>query len=650
MMNDSNYGAHLQLRQRLAGALTELSDVFGTLDAEERAKQLATARVTLENDAFRLMVVGEFKRGKSTLINAMLGDNILPAKVAPCTAVITEVKFSEDKRAVLHHEDETQPPLTVAVQDLKKYIVIDDADDDDEAAGAITKSPFSRLELFYPLPLCRNKVEIVDSPGLNEHKTRTKVALDYLSHADALIVVLSCGQALSQSEIDFINGQLSGAKLRNVFFLWNHKDDLESEDDFEDIRKRSRKYLEPRLGAAERIYFVSAREALAGRRKGAPADVARSGVIEFEQSLERFLTRERAWVKLQTPLRAAENSVREGLVLLGDREAMLRQPLHELQERYEAQRPQLDELERQRERLLRSVERRRDSLVRDAEAAYHNFVASMEKRIVTKARSIDVALWEAVLKRSKTAEKSLAEPLARWLSEEVSRWQKETLGPLFDTHMAELAADVEKQTEKFLTNLDAVRTALVSSAAVQPAADDDVSAVSRIVGAVGGLFLGGIGSAMEGATLGVGGMLKGAGVHMAVGFGLAIAGFGLPVILPVLAVIGIGRVVFESTSVVDQLRDRAARELFANFQKQTSDVLLSIRGQIGEQFKGIVEPLDAATRIKIDEVKGQVQSIIRERRESEARAQQRMASFKQARERLTSAGATLEAIRADAEA
>jgi hypothetical protein len=95
-MNEGRgFEAFLATRETLAGTIQEISEVLGGLGGGgERARQLLDSRANLLQDAFRLMVVGEFKRGKSTLVNSLLGKDVLPARVAPCTAIITEVTCS----------------------------------------------------------------------------------------------------------------------------------------------------------------------------------------------------------------------------------------------------------------------------------------------------------------------------------------------------------------------------------------------------------------------------------------------------------------------------------------------------------------------------------------------------------------------------
>lgn len=649
MSESRGFGAFLATRNRLANCLTDVAGVLGGIGGgAERARQLGDARANLEQDAFRLMIVGEFKRGKSTLVNSLLGRDVLPARVAPCTAIITEVRYADSPKAVLHYNDLKKKPAVVGVDDLKKYVVIEvDDDSDDDASGRISQSPYSMMELHYPLPLCKNNVQIVDSPGLNEHKTRTKVALDFLSKADALVLVLSVKQALSASERSFIDDQLSGRNLRHVFFVWNHFDEIvDSPDDIDDIRRISKKYLDPRVGNNPRVFYVSARTALVGKKKGDPAAVERSGIVPFEAALERFLSTERGRVKLLTPLRMAETAVREAVTELIPRsEAMLAQPLDKLLKAYEEQRPRLEELERRRERILRSVERRRDALIREATASYQRFVSDVELGIRDEVNKVDVGAWDALLSR-KAAHDKIAKHLQEWQEARCKEWQNGDLGRVFEAHSKELEADVEAQARDFLSNVDDVRKALTPTVVNVSASDEqDISAANRVLAAVGGFFVGGVGSAIEGASMGFKGMAKGLALNIAVSAGLIVAGFGLPVVLPALAAIGIARTVMGTKSSVDKMKEQAINNLVGELRKNAPETSARLTSQVTGEFEKLISSLDASLRIHIDQLAGQVQEILKEKKQGEARMKAEQERLASARQSLTAAAKQLEAIR-----
>lgn len=649
-MNDERgFETFLATRERLAVCLTDISSALnGVGGGGERAKQLGDSRENLLQDAFRLMIVGEFKRGKSTLVNAMLGKDVLPARVAPCTAIITEVRYADAPKAVLHFHDKEKAPLTVDVADLRKYVVIeDDGDDDDGPDGKIAQSPYALMELHYPLDLCKNNVRIIDSPGLNEHKTRTKVALDFLSRADALVFVLSCQMALAETELSFIDNQLGGRNLHHVFFLWNHFDAIvDSPDDIEDIRKRSRKYLESRIGSSSRIFYVSARSALLGKKNGEAAILEKSGLVPFEMALERFLAIDRGRVKLMTPLRMAETAVREAVTELIPRaEAMLAQPLEVLLKAYEEQKPKLEEIEQQRDRMLRSVERRRDALIREATASYQKFISDTEIGLRNEVGNIQISSWEAIASRKK-ANEAIASHLQSWLEARSRAWQEKDLAQVFDAHAAALEADIEDQAREFLANIAIVRQALAPNLG-KVDQEADVSNANRVMAAVGGLLIGGLGSAIEGGAMGFKGMAKGLALNVGVAAGLVVMGFGLPVVLPVLAAIGIARVVMGSKSAVDSMKDKVVTGLVGELRNAAPETSSQISARITDEFAKLQAGLDASFRIHIEEVAGQVQAILKEKQLGEAHMKAEQARLAAARQSLIATSKTLEAIRGE---
>lgn len=78
------------------------SDVIKYLNMSNYSDSLSKLSEKVNNDTFKIQVVGTFKNGKSTFINALLGSHVLPAYSLPCTAVINEVKYGKEKKAVLY--------------------------------------------------------------------------------------------------------------------------------------------------------------------------------------------------------------------------------------------------------------------------------------------------------------------------------------------------------------------------------------------------------------------------------------------------------------------------------------------------------------------------------------------------------------------
>ena len=135
-------------RDESVSLLRELAKQLRILGGESKARTIIQVAEKLSNNDFRIIFCGEFKRGKSTLINAILGQKALPMKVAPCTGVITEVKFSQDPKVLVHPL--RGDPFKASQEDIKKYISIQGNDAPD----------VSRVELCYPIDICHNALHL----------------------------------------------------------------------------------------------------------------------------------------------------------------------------------------------------------------------------------------------------------------------------------------------------------------------------------------------------------------------------------------------------------------------------------------------------------------------------------------------------------
>jgi len=175
-------------------ALACVEEAAGLLGLGDVADQAAEANRRLEGLTLEVAVVGEFKRGKSTLINALLGRDVLPAGVLPLTAVPT----------VLERGD---PALMVAFADGRT-----EEHQLDELADFVTeeRNPGNRLGVERVVarlhaPLLDQGVRLVDTPGVGsvlEHNTAATDA--YLPSLDAAVLVTSADPPISQGERAFL--------------------------------------------------------------------------------------------------------------------------------------------------------------------------------------------------------------------------------------------------------------------------------------------------------------------------------------------------------------------------------------------------------------------------------------------------------------
>ena len=224
----------------------------------------------------------------------------------------------------------------------------------------------ARVEIFWPTELCKNGVEIIDSPGLNEHGTRTKVTTDYLCTVDAVVFVMSCHALASQSEMQVIDNNVRGAGHEDIFFVCNRFDEIRDRERDRLVDYGHKKLEEKTTLGTSGIFFVSALDALEGRTKSDATLIERSGFAAFERSLARFLVYNRGRIKLLQPARELKRTLHEAIFeVIPSKRAMFDQNLQALEERYESIKPELENAERSRQQILATIAHRQARFQKD---------------------------------------------------------------------------------------------------------------------------------------------------------------------------------------------------------------------------------------------------------------------------------------------
>lgn len=639
-MSEVGYGDFLARRAELGSSIDGLAGLYRGLGIASRAEALTESRRRLDSDTFRLMVIGEFKRGKSTLINAMLGQAVLPAKVAPCTGVVTVLRYGEAPGAVLYPR--AGEPQTVPIEALRSAVVIDDD-------GEARRSEYARAEVTFPLPLLRNNVEILDSPGLNEHEVRTEVALEYLPRADALIWVLSAEMALSQSELEFLDTLSKERPLEHVFFLWNRYDAVaDSPVERDALLARSEALLQPRLAVRDRVFCVSARDALAARRSGDAARLERSGLPAFERALEQFLAAERGRVKLGGPLRTAEIAARAlAIENLPRAEGLLREPVSALRVRYESARPALELAERQRSRVLHAVERRRDSVVRELESAVYDFAGSIERRVVTEASRVELSWFDAALSRAKAREKVIRW-MEGWLKQELDKLESERLRPILTRELSDLETELEQELSALIAAVEGLRARLTPEVTVSwlHPGEQEIPAIERVLGAVGGMLFGGPGPAVEGASFGARSLLRGLPIYLTAAIAFGLMGVSSGFVLAGLFGVGVVRTMLTGQDAASRLREQVGRDLAESFRGQVPTMLDAVRQRVREPFAQLLVQVGSACADLIAEAKQQVEQALLDKESGEQALVEGLARLDAARQELSRIAERLDRVRA----
>jgi hypothetical protein len=265
-----------QARARLVRAILDLNQAAEAMGVAPVAESLRAEAERLESARFVLALVGERLTGKSTLVNALLGNPVLPARPVPTTALVTEVVWAE------------HPRVTLGAADGVRNLTLADLAFLTEGAAGLDRS--ARLRVGFPAEILREGIAILDTPGTNDLSTLgAELTYGVLPDADAVVVVLDATQPLRRTEKDFLRHRLPrSARDRTVVVL--HKADLLGVGELREAREYAAKNLAPILPPAP-IFAASAKLALERGDRGFDAFRAHLGDLVGRERMRLTLVR-----------------------------------------------------------------------------------------------------------------------------------------------------------------------------------------------------------------------------------------------------------------------------------------------------------------------------------------------------------------------
>lgn len=367
-------------KEKLQAAQRAMAAAARELSLDRQAGSLEEDAALLAKEKFELVVVGEFSRGKSTFINAMLGRTILPVSKNPTTTVISKIVYGGQPAYTLHYKTgQPDQPLTEA--EFSRLVAPPEVDESDEAelirevTGQQAKlAAIDYATVAYPLPFCQDQVEVIDTPGTNDLNTgRIEITYNYLNQADAAIFVMAANQPMTDSEASFLEERILGNQIADVFVVMNYKDALHSPEEEAEVAGYVRDKLAERLPgqAPLPIFMVSSKQALLYRRAAGgevlrpaqllrkPATLEETGFPAFEEALGHFLSEEKGRAKLVKYAQRALAAAAAASRLLADQRELAVHSADDLRLRYAAMQP---EFQRTKHRAAEAVRQLRNQL------------------------------------------------------------------------------------------------------------------------------------------------------------------------------------------------------------------------------------------------------------------------------------------------
>ena len=201
------------LQKNLRDILEELHESFEVLDMPTESRRTATLASAVATDRpAKLVVIGEFNSGKSTLLNALCGWDLLPMGITPTTATINIISHADTARIDVVRNDGGVTELPFGQEALRQFT----ARSGDHA---------DVREVRVHAPGIPPGLVFIDTPGVNDvNQTRSEIVYQMIPEADALLFLMDVQQALKKSEVIFLRDRVLASSMVKTIFVLNHID------------------------------------------------------------------------------------------------------------------------------------------------------------------------------------------------------------------------------------------------------------------------------------------------------------------------------------------------------------------------------------------------------------------------------------------
>lgn len=625
MEKQIDYGSYASYKETVEGLTADLEQLLKLSEEIALVNTADSIRETIEkakDEHFEVAIVGEFKRGKSTLINALLGQEVLPADVLPATATLNRVTYS------------TEPYVQVEYKNGKSERV--DIDRLEDYVTKLTTESEMKAEtvkeatVYYDTEFCRNNVDIIDTPGLNDDEQMTNVTMSIIPKIDAAVFVISANSPFSQFEKEFLEKKMLTSDVGRIIFVVNCFGTFTQEDEnkiVETVRTRIGRYVmekakkvmgedsrefavyKRKIGTP-RVIGVYAKRALTAKTIGSQDLLEQSNFPEFEKALETLLTKERGAITLQILANKITNSGTEVMRSIVMQENALMMANDEFMEKYEAAIKEIDEIRNMKRQEFVKINNAANQVFDDLKPVLDSYWSNIEEAAMEVIDNFQMSSDDFKKDRLKIVTGKLTEKI-----KESMEVRAQIICEQIQNSINRAVSGETQRLQEFEDEFFKSVAAIQRMFSVSDRVSNSGSMMDKVIGTatgmwgVGGAFLGFRESGAKGALLGGATGLAGFyATYFAATFLAGIIGFaGTPVTLCLMAFAGIAGT-FTSNFAVDKIlvQERIGKyksNFKTNVKKQFHEMKLNndftetVRRQVFSAFDSIKTKIEQETEI-----------------------------------------------------
>ncbi len=280
-------------RALLSELLKKTADAAGRLEFKNRhyQRQLTDLNSRLSEGRFHLAVLGQFKRGKSTLLNALAGESILPVGVVPLTAAPTFIEYGDTPRVTISYQDHRESEVFSGTSPAERSAFL--AKFVTEEGNPKNEKRVVEVTAFLPDPMLAAGVVLIDTPGIGStYRHNTLSTLNFLDQCDAALFLISADPPITEVELDFLRQVRQ--QVPRLFFVLNKIDYLDASELEQALSFYKRTLTEHAAWSEDSpVFCVSARRGLEARTAGDSRKWEESGLLRLKEFLLDFLAKEK---------------------------------------------------------------------------------------------------------------------------------------------------------------------------------------------------------------------------------------------------------------------------------------------------------------------------------------------------------------------
>lgn len=625
MEKQIDYGSYAGYKETVEGLTADLEQLLKLSEEIALVNTADSIRETIDKakeEHFEVAIVGEFKRGKSTLINALLGQEILPADVLPATATLNRVTYSEEPYVQVEYKNGQSEK--VEIDRLEEYVTKLTTESEMKAETV------KEATVYYDTEFCRNNVDIIDTPGLNDDEQMTNVTLSIIPKIDAAVFVISANSPFSQFEKEFLEKKMLTSDVGRIIFVVNCFGTFTQEDEnkiVETVRTRIGRYVmekakkvmgedsrefavyKRKIGSPK-VIGVYAKRALTAKTIGSEDLLAESNFPEFERALETLLTKERGAITLQILANKITNSGTEIMRSIVMQENALMMANDEFMEKYNEAIKEIDDIRNKKRQEFVKINSAANQVFDDLKPVLDSYWSNIEEAAMEVIDNFQMSSDDFKKDRLKIVTGKLTDKIKESM-EERAQIICEQIQNSINMAVSGETQRLQDFEDEFFKSVAVIQKMFAVSDRVSNSGGimDKVIGTATGMYGVGGAFLGFRESGAKGALLGgVTGLAGFYATYSAALFFAGVLGFaGTPVTLCLMAFAGIAGT-FTSNFAVDKIlvQERISKyksNFKTNVKKQFHEMRLNndftetVRRQVFSAFDSIKTKIEQETEI-----------------------------------------------------